>query len=690
LRKAAVLSYALLYRVNVVAGVCGERHACRGASPLAELGGDYMQLLDAKRIFDAFLEERSGDIEHATHELWLSRDEGTWHSEPYFYVKLGETADKLGQVMFAHDILQEGLRYFPDQVRLTQLFALALVKCGFITRARDLLSGLMEKGHKDEETLGILGRVYKDLWLLSGGALENSEYLRQSRDLYLEAFRRNRGYYSGINAASMSLMLGDNVRAEKLAKVVLKICITFMKDAQERDYWGLATLGEGFLLLKKFKEAGRYYGLARKRGGKNFSYLASTRKQLLLLSRFMDVPEDVVGILDIPPIIAFTGHMIDSPGRKVPRFPPSIEGRIKAALASALDEHNPGIGYSSAACGSDILFLELMQERKAETNVVLPFELDDFFKISVDFAGVQWRERAQSVLQHCTRRVQATEGKYLGDDLLFDYANHVIMGKALLRSSMLETEAVLLAVWDPGSGAATGGTSDFVQTWNKKQLPVHIIDITKVDRTGTNIDEKGAEPVASEEPAAVPRFKNVHRVLKVMLFADLVGFGSLKEEQIPFYINRYMKGFEGIVKKRRFKPHFMNTWGDALYFVFDDPVAAAECALELKDYVTTTQWEDHFLPADLNIRIGLHVGPVFGAKEPLVNRMNYFGRHVNWAARIEPITNPGNVYASEQFASMLMTRSDHELEARYVGIIVLPKQFGTYPIYLVKRTHEIQ
>jgi len=649
-----------------------------------------MQVLDAKRIFDAFLEERSEDIEQAIHELWISRDDSTWHKEPYFYVKLGEIADKLGQVMFAHDVLQEGLHYFPNHIRLTQLFALALIKCGFIGRAKELLSGLVEKGHKDEETLGILGRVYKDMWLLSGGNLENSTFLQQSRDLYLEAFRRNRGYYSGINAASMSLMLGDDELTEKLAKVVLKICINLMRDSKARDYWGLATLGEGFLLLKNFKQAGRYYGLARRKGGKNVSYLASTKKQLRLLSRFMDVPEDVLGILDIPPIIAFTGHMIDSLGRKVPRFPPVLEERVKDAIRSVLDDLNPGIGYSSAACGSDILFLELMQERKAETNVVLPFEFDDFLKVSVNFAGEHWKDRAHTVLERCSQRVQATEGKYLGDDLLFDYANHVIMGKALLRSSMLETDPVLLAVWEPSSKAATGGTSDFVQTWESKDLPVHIIDIAKIDRTGITTPANAPAPSGPDESVALQSFKNVNRVLKVMLFADLVGFGSLKEEQIPFYINRYMAGFEEIIKKSKFKPHFMNTWGDAIYFVFDDPVAAAECALELKDYVTNTQWEEHSLPADLNIRIGLHVGPVFGAKEPLLNRMNYFGRHVNWAARIEPITNPGNVYASEQFASMLMTRSDHELEVRYVGIIVLPKKFGTYPMYLVKRRNEIQ
>ena len=70
-------------------------------------------------------------------------------------------------------------------------------------------------------------------------------------------------------------------------------------------------------------------------------------------------------------------------------------------------------------------------------------------------------------------------------------------------------------------------------------------------------------------------------------------------------------------------------------------------------------------------------------------KVNYFGTHVNRAARIEPITNPGNVYASEQFASLLMAGKNSALECNYVGIIVLPKKFGKYPIYHLKRKNEI-
>ena len=70
--------------------------------------------------------------------------------------------------------------------------------------------------------------------------------------------------------------------------------------------------------------------------------------------------------------------------------------------------------------------------------------------------------------------------------------------------------------------------------------------------------------------------------------------------------------------------------------------------------------------------------------------MNFFGSHVNQAARIEPITSAGNVYASEQFAAFLLANRDNRLECKYVGEIKLPKEFGSYPIYHIKRKTEIE
>jgi class 3 adenylate cyclase len=85
----------------------------------------------------------------------------------------------------------------------------------------------------------------------------------------------------------------------------------------------------------------------------------------------------------------------------------------------------------------------------------------------------------------------------------------------------------------------------------------------------------------------------------------------------------------------------------------------------------------------------LHAGPVYSFLEPLQERRNFFGSHVNQAARIEPITSPGNVYASESFAALLLTDGRNRFDCRYVGIIVLPKEFGSYPIYHIKRMTEV-
>jgi class 3 adenylate cyclase len=635
--------------------------------------------------FETYIDTKRDDIENVIHELWISKDSTLWAKEPYFYIKLAETADKLGQAMFTREILEEGLSYFPDNLRINQLYALSLIKCGFLKSARNILTILVNKGNLDEETLGLLGRVYKDMWLISG----ENPYLKKSRNLYFKAFKRSRGYYSGINAASLSLIMEEKDTAHKVAGLVLKLCFDLLKNPEYRDYWCLATVGEAYLVLGKQKEARKYYAYARAHSEKNYSWLASTRKQIILLGKHLDVSEGIQQIMQIPPVIAFTGHMIDKPERKTPRFPKEIEQEVMKEIVERIEKHKAGIGYSSSACGSDILFLEAMQARKAEINIILPFEIDDFYKTSVLFAGEDWKERLHDVLVRASSVLFATEGKYSGDDLLFDYANNIIMGKTILRSELLETEPVLITVWDGKENKKSGGTSEFLKTWERKGLPVEIIDINKLNKAYVKVVKGEKEKVVQKKERKSGKANSVKRGVKAILFADLVGFSRLKEEQFPYYIDNYLNALATNLRKSPYKPLFKNIWGDALYFVFEDLSSCANYALQLRDFIKNTDWKKMNLPDDLNIRIGLHVGPVFYAREPILQMTNYFGNHVNWAARIEPITNPGNVYASEQFAALLMAQKNIDLVCRYVGIIVLPKRFGKYPVYHIKRRDEI-
>ena len=288
-----------------------------------------MNELVEKHTFEKEIDLKNPEIENVIHDIWDSKNVSQWKKDPFYYIRLGESAYKLGQVMFAYDVLIEGLHYFSENLRLNQLFSLSLIKCGYLKRARDILSGLVKKGNHDEETLGILGRVYKDMWILSGQTPSLSSELKMSRNLYFQAFRKNKGYYSGINAASLSLMLGDKQTAEKLAHIVLRICMQIVQSSSSPLYWCLATLGEGNLILGKIEDAKQYFSRAKAASTKNYSDLASTRRQIKLLSRYIDIDQEFLDILEIPRIVAFTGHMIDHPERKTPRFPPELEKEVE-------------------------------------------------------------------------------------------------------------------------------------------------------------------------------------------------------------------------------------------------------------------------------------------------------------------------------------------------------------------------
>jgi class 3 adenylate cyclase len=285
---------------------------------------------------------------------------------------------------------------------------------------------------------------------------------------------------------------------------------------------------------------------------------------------------------------------------------------------------------------------------------------------------------------------QATRGGYGGEDRLFSYANRLIMGKAILRSRFLETEPLLIAAWDGARGGKPGGTWECVKTWKENRFPYSVINpatATVEEHAG-----RGRSPAGGTERRPRGRSQtsaHTGRQTVAIIFADLVGYSKLEERQIPQYVQGFLGALADTLRRTGPEPLYKNTWGDALCFMFADALQAADCALAMRDTVRHTDWTRFDLPKDLNIRIGLHAGPVYAFNEPLLGRRNFFGSHVNQAARIEPITSPGNVYSSESFAALLLEDGRNRYDARYVGVIVLPKEFGSYPIYHIKRMTEV-
>lgn len=116
--------------------------------------------------------------------------------------------------------------------------------------------------------------------------------------------------------------------------------------------------------------------------------------------------------------------------------------------------------------------------------------------------------------------------------------------------------------------------------------------------------------------------------------------------------------------------------------------AAAATALRMIDGFgrAVADWEGMGFADPNPLRVGLHVGPVFElSPDPVLGRTNYFGQHVNRTARIEPITLPGTVYASEQFAALLTVVVGHEYSCEFVGVEPPAKGYATTPLYKIDR-----
>src|SRR5690606_130626 len=112
----------------------------------------------------------------------------------------------------------------------------------------------------------------------------------------------------------------------------------------------------------------------------------------------------------------------DSPSAVRPRFPAALEAVVARAIATRVDDLGAGVGYCSAACGGDLLFIEAMLARGAEVNVILPFAREDFIVTSVAPAGDHWVQRQEAAMQRVNRIEYAVPERHLGDAALYAHA----------------------------------------------------------------------------------------------------------------------------------------------------------------------------------------------------------------------------------------------------------------------------
>jgi class 3 adenylate cyclase/tetratricopeptide (TPR) repeat protein len=615
----------------------------------------------------------------ALHELWRRRTE--WMDDIEAVRAFVKRALSAGEFLTAYDAAKSAVANNPDDDWLQQRMALALAQMGSPRRAQDILKALVAKDPTNRETLSILGRTYKDRWCADP---ENEHHLRQAFESYNRAFEVSPpDSYPGINAATIAFLLKERDKANQIARTVLKIC-----EQQPDDYWKHATVAEALVVLGDAEGARNAYRAAVAAESDNLRAFSSTRKQARVLSRQLYGQANAFDdCFPIPKLVVFSGHMLDAPERRTPRFPASKEAEIKGLLEKQLAAMNAGIGFASAASGSDILFLEAMLARGGKIHLVLPWPAEEFVKTSVSIPGAEgWVERFHKVLDQAASIRVLGELYMPGSATGFEYCNLAMNGLARVFAQSLDLEITPLAVWD-GYAGAPGGTGSFVRYWRTHRVSVKVVPIsTKPPSmlTSSEAFETDAEHSDDEFEAWVRA--SGRQEIKAIMFADVVGYSKLPETVIPKYVAQFNQRVSKLMAESPAAPINVNTWGDGLFFVFNGVEDAGRFALDLRDLVTSTNWVDLGLPRNLSIRIGVHAGPVYVNFDPVVRQISFTGAHVSRAARIEPITHEGEVFASEEFAALAAADQSKGFGCDLVGTTALAKSYGLFRVYSLERT----
>jgi hypothetical protein len=170
-------------------------------------------------------------------------------------------------------------------------------------------------------------------------------------------------------------------------------------------------------------------------------------------------------------VIALAGRRIDEPGCEDPAFPAASAALVRDRLRSVLLKHEASALICSAACGADLIALEVAGELGIRRCVVLPFPRAHFRTVSV---GADWAERFDRVLDEVEAAgdVMVT-GSAQPHAAAFREVNITILNEAAALARNLRDGMAAIVVWEGKSRRADDMSLHFLQEAKQRGIPVH-------------------------------------------------------------------------------------------------------------------------------------------------------------------------------------------------------------------------
>jgi hypothetical protein len=180
-------------------------------------------------------------------------------------------------------------------------------------------------------------------------------------------------------------------------------------------------------------------------------------------------------------VVLFSGHMIDAPDRKTPRFPPGKASVAAASIGDTLVQIGVAAGdlaICGGACGGDLLFAEACLARGMALELYIPFDEPTFLANSVDFADADWHDRYLAAKSRATLHVMPDELGPLPDgDNAYERNNQWMLEAAARFGG---DRMAFISLWNGQGGDGPGGAQHLMAEARRKNARIYWLDTRKL------------------------------------------------------------------------------------------------------------------------------------------------------------------------------------------------------------------
>lgn len=557
----------------------------------------------------------------------------------------GQIREEIEKARHAPDLIsmiklvEEALISEPNDVWLGHRLVLALARTGELERAKQEYRDrrLARKGNGEiyRDRLSLKARLIKDEAILarSEGVYSAKRLFAKAAEAYAFGYRKFKDSYNAVNAATMYKLAGRLEDMLKFAGIAINEAHAVLdgrREVQEGDsrYFYLATLTEAHLLLDRKGQAMILWKEALANLAGRWDELATTLRQFSL---FLDREQLRFFTADVPTVGVFLASIDGSQQEQAVEneffylrfdFSPSPFRQLVSFVRNRHGLHRSYFFWRKAI-PQTLYIAEKFYEIASSISFSIENSLEIPFEFFSDSDLVTWRILKSDSARHVDHAA---------------WQNRYVLGAACLEASRLY------------------------------QVPqVFDLNIGKV-----SLEAWGA--LINEPPHSSDRADNIP---VAVLMGDFSGFSKLPDQDLSFFVDDYLKPIAPIVKGYSL---VHNTWGDGLFLVYDNVIKAAETAIGTQTRVRKITT----LPVEL--RIAGHFGFAQCLYDPIKCQQNYYGSTISRAARMEPKTNPGQIFVSEEFAKelalvQLVNLSQRFFVLTYIGPKELEKGYGTFELY---------